>query len=594
MQFFCFYLLIIITLKFISKYFSDISIHATLFHYWYDIDSFLSHNINIDGLLGINATVTTLFITLAFFLMDIKEDNPDTFFWDIKVIFNQLLKIKYLMFSLFLIVTPLVFWNIRIKLIILILYVIGILFIVHILINSYKWITSIEEKSRQIQTTFKNSLRKKYLISMNKFDPIPDVYSSLMNSKSITTINQLELPSLFQKKIVEIREKKDTMLYDQLWSVYLNSYIKEKDIDKNNKKVTLFDNPNYLENFFDTYFIELQFNIESSLKDKNVQNDLVFSLNAVISHTFNTKRSFYPVPIFQEYFFSLLKTLNVREIPKFICTHGMYFIRELIAFNKKNPDISQFNTSLPIEWTNNSNNIKNYLKTNLTPDEEKNKKIFQTFLTSTLDNINSISDRPLNSIIYEQVYNRKNIEMDAKTYRQALFEMFFPTSDPVFSGNLLSLLNDINYNFSINNEGEEEEVFWHSVILLGYRYNFYPNRQINYDNLNSSFNSFDKLVTDQMMYSTSEFIKILSYIPMYSKFLSSKSLLKVKSKIVNTDYSNLFKEQLLNSVQSGENLSVIEKKGEDQFDKSKKYLLILINVVLDELDNQKGASSNKK
>lgn len=44
---------------------------------------------------------------------------------------------------------------------------------------------------------------------MNDLEPITDVFASLMNSTSYTTINQLGLSELFKTKITQIRKNKN-------------------------------------------------------------------------------------------------------------------------------------------------------------------------------------------------------------------------------------------------------------------------------------------------------------------------------------------------------------------------------------------------
>ncbi|MBZ1519589.1 hypothetical protein J3330_10930, partial [Leuconostoc mesenteroides] len=307
---------------------------------------------------------------------------------------------------------------------------------------------------------------------MNDLEPITDVFASLMNSTSYTTINQLGLSDLFKTKITQIRENENIVLYNQLWNVYLQSYTQEKDFDKDSRfrLVSLFDSPKYLEDFFDTYFSEMKVILKLNQEAKTTQTiDLPHSFYFVILHTFERKRVYFPIPIFQEKLYTFIDSLDIETIPKFISRNGMQFIRELITFNLKNPEDEPFNNGLPDKWTTTSENLANYQKDNASYSEKFNLKVLNSFFVQTLNILMSESDRPDNGITYEQKNNIQTSKDNFIDYRQSLFEMMIPLSDPIISGRILSFIIDAQNDVTINKTEEEHKLFWHSVILLGYK-----------------------------------------------------------------------------------------------------------------------------
>ncbi|WP_273712979.1 hypothetical protein [Leuconostoc mesenteroides] len=552
--------------------------HVNFFKYWNNIDEILKHSFNLDALLGINATITTIFITLAFFLMDVKKDNPDSFFWDLKVIFTQVLKIKSLMFNLILLVIPLLFWDLKIKLLILIFYLIGIINITFVLINSYKWIVSVQEETRQTEINFKNNLRKKYIVSMNDLEPITDVFASLMNSTSYTTINQLGLSELFKTKITQIRKNKNIVLYNQLWSVYLQSYTQEKDFDKDSRLVSLFDNSKYLEDFFDTYFSEMKVILKLNQEAKTTQTiDLPHSFYFVILHTFERKRGYFPIPIFQTKLYAFIDSLDIETIPRFISINGMQFIRELITFNLKNPKEEPFNNDLPGKWTITSANLANYQKDNASDSEKFNLKILRSFFVQTLNILMSTSERPNNGITSEQKNNSQISKVNFIDYRQSLFEMMFPLSDPIISGKILSFIIDAQNDVTINRTEEEHKLFWHSVILLGYKFNFHSNYKINQANFFESYTNFEEIILEQTNTNISEFINILKDSKYLLERVNNQNIEKIINYISGLEYNIEYKNRLMNSISTE---IQIKKINEKYFNASKNDILNIAQIIV--------------
>ena len=551
--------------------------HLHFFKYWNNIEEILKHSVNLDALLGINAAITTIFITLAFFLMDVKKDNPDSFFWDLKVIFTQLLKIKSLMFSLILLVIPLLFWDLKIKFLILIFYLIGIINITFVLINSYKWIVSVQEETRQTEINFKNNLRKKYIVSMNDLEPITDVFASLMNSTSYTTVNQLGLSELFKTKITQIRKNNNIVLYNQLWSVYLQSYTQEKDFDKDARLVSLFDNSKYLEYFFDTYFSEMKVILKLNQEAKTTQTiDLPHSFYFVILHTFKRKRGYFPIPILQEKLYTFIDSLDTETIPGFISRNGMQFIRELIIFNLKNPEEEPFNKGLPDKWTITSKNLSNYQKDSASYSEKFNLKVLNSFFVQTLNILMSESERPNNGITSEQKNNSQISKVNFINYRQSLFEMMIPLSDPIISGKILSFIIDSQNDATINKTEEEHKLFWHSVILLGYKFNFHSNYKINQVNFVESYTNFEEIILEQTNKNTLEFINILKDSQYLLARVNNQNIKRIINCITGLEYNNEYKSQLLNSISTDIQL---EKNNEKYFNASKNDILNIAQII---------------
>lgn len=132
----------------------------------------------------------------------------------------------------------------------------------------------------------------------------------------------------------------------------MQSYTQEKDFDNDSRLVSLFDNSKYLEDFFDTYFSEMKVILTLNQEAKIIQTiDLPHSFYFVVLHTFERKRGYFPIPIFQEKLYTFIDFLDIETIPRFISRNGMQFIRELITFNLKNQEEKPFNKGLPDKWT---------------------------------------------------------------------------------------------------------------------------------------------------------------------------------------------------------------------------------------------------
>lgn len=558
-----------------SKITQNAITHVNFLEEWNKIDEILKHSVNLDALLGINATITTIFITLAFFLLDVKTDTPDVFFWDLKVIFTQLLKIKRLMLNLILLVIPLIFWDLKIKLFILVFYIIGLSNIAVVLINSYKWIISVQEQNRQTNINFKNSLRRQYLMTMNDVEPITDVFASLMKSTSYTTINQLALSSLFRTKIIELRKNNSFLLYNQLWSVYLQTYLKEKDYDEKKVIVTLFDDPKYLNDFFKIFFSELSISLNNGSES---DIDLKYQLNSIFLHTFKRKRIYRSIPILQKNLFNFIYSLNSENVSRFIEIDVKYFLKELVIFNKLNPDESRFNDTIPDEWVVTDNNLNKYSQTNPSDLDKFNEKVLMSLFIMLIDVLQSESDRPLNGITREERNYQKIHDISFKEYRQSLFEMLMPTVDPVFSGEIFSFIFDAKNDMAYNKTENEHLLFWHTIILLGSKYYFSSNPKLNFNTSFEQFTSFEELIIAQNERNNSEFISIIQKSNFLSELVIKKNIENIISYINKLDLNNDFEDKLINTLSEKDRVK-IKMPNKKEFDIKKRHLLKIAEIV---------------
>lgn len=145
-----------------------------------DIDKVVSY----EALITVSASMLALLIPVAIFLIERNGDSSDkSFIWDKMVIFSDVIYPKTTLFSILLITIPLIFWNydnIFTKSLILILFFIGICWMLFFLRSCYFWIISkdikkvyIKDKGAEFRN-FRDIKRLKFLDRLNKRNNISD------------------------------------------------------------------------------------------------------------------------------------------------------------------------------------------------------------------------------------------------------------------------------------------------------------------------------------------------------------------------------------------------------------------------------------
>jgi len=110
---------------------------------------------------NVGLALLTIFIPLVIFLLE-----ETTFDWDRVVIIDKVIKVKNLFIAICFIFLPLFFWNFRfVRIFLFLIFVLAVIYIVRILINSYKWLKTLESQNLYDLNNFRNVLRNEYLDS---------------------------------------------------------------------------------------------------------------------------------------------------------------------------------------------------------------------------------------------------------------------------------------------------------------------------------------------------------------------------------------------------------------------------------------------
>jgi len=155
-------------------------------------------NLNLDAMLTLGTALITILIPLAIAIFDKQEYGS----LDKNVILD-LIKAKCIIFYIFLIFSPLLFWNTfkNFRIIIIILWGIGIYYIIDILKKSYEWLKYDKNKFRyDYLEKLANSLDLKESESNNlilaKFSKLRDCFQfkkyKFVDSKKERTLNEIE------------------------------------------------------------------------------------------------------------------------------------------------------------------------------------------------------------------------------------------------------------------------------------------------------------------------------------------------------------------------------------------------------------------
>ncbi len=151
---------------------------------------------------GIGLALVTILIPVVLFIF--SHEKESLFEWDKIVILDKVIEVKSLMISIGFIFFPLLFWgmnNYLIKIIAIILFITGLGYVVKILINSYKWIKTIEIPDERKRNNFRNKLRNDYLGEIKNLEEKERVWS-LTWRKEIKSV--LDERNLIKKFIINI------------------------------------------------------------------------------------------------------------------------------------------------------------------------------------------------------------------------------------------------------------------------------------------------------------------------------------------------------------------------------------------------------
>jgi len=168
---------------------------------------------------GMGLALLTILIPLAIaVLADIyqKRKNREKEFvdLDLHVILDNVFNIRLLIFSVFLMFIPMLFWDILIglyKLIPIILNTVGIILVTVIIIKVYHWIKG---------NIF--DFRLSYLKKVKKYDDLGIVWKSIWEVKKINLQDEIEFCKIFFSKINRVQELPNSNL--KIISKLLNDF----------------------------------------------------------------------------------------------------------------------------------------------------------------------------------------------------------------------------------------------------------------------------------------------------------------------------------------------------------------------------------
>ncbi|MEW6408367.1 MAG: hypothetical protein AB1465_06810 [Patescibacteria group bacterium] len=121
---------------------------------------------------NVGLALLTILIPLVLFIFSLEKEA--LFEWDKIVILDKVIEAKNLFASIVLIFSPLFFWNYNssfLKFILFLIFLGGVIYLIKILFNSYRWIKTVEIQGAHDPSNFRDSLRNKYL---EEIDNLPE------------------------------------------------------------------------------------------------------------------------------------------------------------------------------------------------------------------------------------------------------------------------------------------------------------------------------------------------------------------------------------------------------------------------------------
>lgn len=159
---------------------------------------------------NIGIAILTILISVAIFI--IQDENR--LGWDKLVILDKVIEVKNLFVSLFFIFIPVLFWKsdgkiilTKINIIIFILFLIGLIYSIKILFNSYKWIRAIESEEFPARISYRTKLRFECLRAIKDYDEKRKIWALTWNREIKDLIDELDFLNEFLQNLQKVEEK---------------------------------------------------------------------------------------------------------------------------------------------------------------------------------------------------------------------------------------------------------------------------------------------------------------------------------------------------------------------------------------------------
>jgi len=159
---------------------------------------FLSSELLPTLMQNIGLALVTMLIPLVLFIFSMEKKY--LFEWDKIVILDKVLKAKKLIISIGFIFFPIFIWSYDsylLKFVLFIFFFIGVVFIIEILFNSYRWIKTIEIEGSHDSNNYRNMLRNKYLEDVSNLSEKEKVWSLTWREEIKNTIDEINLIKKF-------------------------------------------------------------------------------------------------------------------------------------------------------------------------------------------------------------------------------------------------------------------------------------------------------------------------------------------------------------------------------------------------------------
>ncbi len=175
---------------------------------------FLTSDILPVAMQNVGIALLTILIPVVLFIFSLEKEA--LFEWDKIVILDKVIEAKNLLVSIALMFLPLFFWDYNslfFKFVLFLIFTGGVVYLIKILFNSYRWIKTVEIKEAHDPTNFRDFLRNKYLEEINNLPEKEKVWILTWRKDISNTIYERNLIKKFTANIDVLVKNKN---YDLL------------------------------------------------------------------------------------------------------------------------------------------------------------------------------------------------------------------------------------------------------------------------------------------------------------------------------------------------------------------------------------------